>query len=59
MGKDGGREIMPLPKECDRCRNKFLPRTSSHHICDKCLNIQRYENFKKMLEFRKLKYRRI
>lgn len=57
---------MPLPKECDRCRKKFVPRSSICTKCDNCLSeirrlngMRRNETFKKMFELKNIKYRRI
>jgi uncharacterized OB-fold protein len=56
---------MPLPKECDRCHRKFLPRSSICTKCDKCLEDirklngkMRNEIFKKTFQLN-LRYRRI
>lgn len=50
---------MPLPRECDHCKKRFQPVTRHTNLCPDCLYRTRNENFKKMLEFRKFKYRRI
>ena len=57
---------MPLPKECDKCKRKFIPSTSVTHLCPDCLRgrrilngMMRNESFKKMVKLEPLKYRRI
>lgn len=56
---------MPLPKECDRCKKKFTPKSPICTKCDECLKEIRVINGKKRNEiFKKswelnLKYRRI
>jgi len=57
---------MPLPKECDKCKRKFVPFTSATHLCPDCLRglrilngMMRNENFKKKIKLEPLKYRRI
>jgi hypothetical protein len=61
-----GDRIMPLPKECDNCKRKFIPRSSICRLCDDCLRKtkitngkMRNETFKKMFELKKLDIRRL
>ena len=48
---------MPLPRECDRCRSKFIPITVIGRFCQPCLKEirilngkMRNETFKKMFK---------
>lgn len=57
---------MPLPKRCDRCGEKFIPKSPICTKCDKCLSeirklngMRRNETFKKMFELKNLKFKRI
>lgn len=48
---------MPLPRECDYCKRKFIPGTVIGRLCPDCLRRiritngrMRNENFKKMFK---------
>ena len=53
---------MPLPRECDRCKRKFLPFTTIGRLCQDCLKDiritngkMRNENFKKMFKLESIR----
>ena len=40
---------MPLPRECYKCRRKFLPEGRLQSLCKECRNAIRNVNFIKMM----------
>lgn len=53
---------MPLPRECDRCGNRFIPDTVIGRLCKDCLKQirinngrMRNENFKKMFKLENIR----
>jgi len=57
---------MPLPKECDHCNRKFLPKSHIQRCCDECLKHikvlngkMRNETFKNFLKLNNINYKRL
>jgi hypothetical protein len=45
---------MPLPRNCERCGNRFQPNTQTNRLCLDCRRKVIHENFIKLLNHRLL-----